>query len=87
MILIFCSSYENFGIAITGTNGKSTLQILYEIFLNQKDVKDGNNGNQFLAEKIYKDTFFIIEVSSYQVSYSKLFKSKYSVILNISQII
>ncbi len=35
-------------------------------------------------KKIYKDTFFIIEVSSYQLSYSKLFKSKYSVILNIS---
>jgi len=85
---IFCSSYENLSIAITGTNGKSTTaQILYEIFLNQKkDVRIvGNIGNPILSEKkIYKDTFFIIEVSSYQLSYSKLFKSKYSVILNIS---
>ncbi|MBD1165181.1 UDP-N-acetylmuramoyl-L-alanine--D-glutamate ligase, partial [Pelagibacterales bacterium SAG-MED13] len=33
---------------------------------------------------ITKKTFFVIEASSYQLEYSKIFKSKYSVILNIT---
>ena len=35
-------------------------------------------------KKISKGTLFVIEVSSYQLAYSQLFKSQYSVILNIS---
>ena len=45
----------------------------------------GNIGNPVLSEKkITKKTFFVIEASSYQLDYSKIFKSKYSVILNIT---
>ena len=45
----------------------------------------GNIGNPALSEKkITKNTVFVIEASSYQLDYSKLFTSKYSVILNIS---
>jgi len=45
----------------------------------------GNIGNPILNEKkINKSTIFVIEASSYQLEYSKYFKSKYSVILNIS---
>ena len=33
---------------------------------------------------IKKNSIFVIEASSYQLEYSKLFKSKYAVILNIS---
>ena len=38
----------------------------------------------YQKKKITKKTFFVIEASSYQLEYSKIFKSKYSVILNIT---
>ena len=45
----------------------------------------GNIGNPALSEKqITKKTVFVIEASSYQLDYSKLFTSKYALILNIS---
>ncbi len=85
---VFYSFYKNKSITITGTNGKSTTaQILYEVLLDQKyDVRlIGNIGNPALSEKkITKKTLFVIEASSYQLDYSKLFTSKYAVILNIS---
>ena len=37
-----------------------------------------------MKKKISKKTIFVIEVSSYQIEYSKIFKSKYAAILNIS---
>ena len=86
---IFFSSFnKNKSITITGTNGKSTTaQILYEIFKKQKiDVRlVGNIGNPILLEKNIKDkTIFVIEASSYQLEYSKIFKSNVAAILNIS---
>ncbi len=75
-------------ITITGTNGKSTTaKILYEVLKNQKfDVRlVGNIGTPILLEKnITKKTIYVIEASSYQLEYSKLFKTDYAVILNIS---
>ncbi len=85
---IFYSFYKNKCITITGTNGKSTTcQLLYQVLISQKyDVRlVGNIGYPILSSKrIKKDTIFVIEASSYQLEYSKLFKSKYAVILNIS---
>ena len=85
---VFYSFYKNDCITITGTNGKSTTcQLLYEILLNQKfDVRlVGNIGNPILSVKgVKKKTIFIVEASSYQLEYSKIFKSKYSAILNLS---
>jgi len=85
---VFYAFYKNDCITITGTNGKSTTsQLLYEILLNQKiDVRlVGNIGNPILSVKnITKKTIFIIEASSYQLDYSKFFRSKYAVILNLS---
>ena len=86
---IFYSNYKNnYKITITGTNGKSTTaKILYEVIKAQKiDVRlVGNIGNPILLEKnITNKTIFIIEASSYQLAYSKLFKSNISMILNIS---
>jgi UDP-N-acetylmuramoylalanine--D-glutamate ligase len=79
---------ENSKITITGTNGKSTTaKILYEIIKNHKvDVRlVGNIGNPVLFEKkVTNKTVFVIEASSYQLEYSKLFKSNISLILNIS---
>tara|TARA_Y100000591_G_scaffold331133_1_gene364100 strand:- start:208 stop:1572 length:1365 start_codon:yes stop_codon:yes gene_type:complete len=85
---VFFSFFKNDCITITGTNGKSTTcKLLYEILLNQKfDVRlVGNIGNPVLSEKkVNKRTIFVIEASSYQLDYSKIFKSKYAVILNLS---
>ena len=75
-------------ITITGTNGKSTTaKILYDVLRDQKvDVRlVGNIGNPILLEKkVTNKTVFVIEASSYQLEYSKLFKSNISLILNIS---
>ena len=79
---------ENNKITITGTNGKSTTaKILYDVLRDQKvDVRlVGNIGNPILLEKkVTNKTVFVIEASSYQLEYSKLFKSNISLILNIS---
>ena len=85
---VFNSFYKNLCITITGTNGKSTTcQLLYQVLKKKKlDVKlAGNIGFPILSVKnINKNTIFVIEASSYQLEYSKLFKSKYAAILNIS---
>ena len=86
---IFYNHYkENNKITITGTNGKSTTaKLLYEVLKDQKvDVRlVGNIGNPVLLEKrVTNRTVFVIEASSYQLEYSKLFKSNISLILNIS---
>ncbi len=84
---VFFTFFKNKSITITGTNGKSTTaKILYEVLKDQKkDVRlIGNIGNPPLNEKkISKNTIFVIEASSYQLDYSQLFSSKYSIILNI----
>ena len=85
---VFYSFYKNDCITITGTNGKSTTcKIMYEVLLHQKfDVKlVGNIGNPILSIKnVKKKTIFVIEASSYQLEYSKIFKSKYAAVLNLS---
>ena len=86
---IFYNSYpKNKNITITGTNGKSTTaSILYEVLRDQNfDVRlVGNIGNAILLEKnIKNNTIFVIEASSYQLEYSKLFRCNISAILNIS---
>tara|TARA_Y100000992_G_scaffold147856_1_gene98516 strand:+ start:145 stop:1437 length:1293 start_codon:yes stop_codon:yes gene_type:complete len=86
---IFYQNYPNIKkITITGTNGKSTTsKLLYDVLKEHgKDVRlTGNIGNPVLLETNFKNsTLFIIEASSYQLEYSKFFKSEYSLILNLS---
>ena len=85
---VFYDFYKNDCITITGTNGKSTTcKLLFEILSKQNfDVRlVGNIGNPILsAKKIKKKTIFVIEASSYQLEYSKIFRSKYAAILNLS---
>ena len=86
--IFYLDFYKNITITITGTNGKSTTsKLLYYILKShKKDVRlVGNIGNPLLLEKrIKKKTIFVIEASSYQIYYSKYFRSKYSILLNIS---
>ena len=85
---VFHSFYRNQCVTITGTNGKSTTcQLLYEVMKKQGfDVKlAGNIGYPILSIKNIKPrSIFVIEASSYQLDYSKLFNSKYAAIINIS---
>ena len=75
-------------ITITGTNGKSTTsKLLYDVLKEHgKDTRlTGNIGRPILLETNFKNnTLFVIEASSYQLEYSKFFKSEYSLILNLS---
>ena len=77
--IFFSIHGKNRNITITGTNGKSTTaQILYNVLKDQKeDVRlVGNIGNPILSEKnVTNKTIFVIETSSYQLEYSKIFKS------------
>ena len=85
---VLFSFYDNKSITITGTNGKSTTaKILHDALTDQKRDSRliGNIGNPVLAEKnITNKTIFVIEASSYQLDYSRIFRSKYAVILNIT---
>ena len=86
--VFYAKHSENFIIAITGTNGKSTTaKLLYDILKkNKSDARlVGNIGNAILKEsKISHKTIFVVEISSYQISYSKIFKPNYGILLNIS---
>ena len=86
--VFYCNYLNNFKITITGTNGKSTTaKLLYDIMKKAKrDVRlVGNIGYPILNEKNIKtNTIFIIEASSYQIDYSKYFKTDYAIILNLS---
>ncbi len=86
--IFYLNNPNNLKITITGTNGKSTTaKLLFEILKDQnKDVKlVGNIGIPILFKKNIKaSTIFVIEASSYQLDYSKYFKTDYAFILNIS---
>ncbi len=75
-------------ISITGTNGKSTTCKMIEKILKtaKYNVKTlGNIGDPILSiGRIKKKCIIILEISSYQLQYSKLFSSKHAAILNIS---
>ena len=74
---VFKSFFNNECITITGTNGKSTTcQLLYEVLKKQGyDIKlAGNIGYPILSIKNIKPkSIFVIEASSYQLQYSKIF--------------
>ncbi len=76
-------------VAITGTNGKTTTTSLMTKMLNdsgRKAISIGNIGVGMLWE-IYnndKDTYFVIECSSFQLESTKKFKPQYSCIINIT---
>ena len=86
--IFYGNNSKNKIITITGTNGKSTTAKLLNLILksHKRDSRlCGNIGNPILSEKnITKKTLFVVEASSYQIAYSKTFKTNYAVILNIS---
>ncbi len=86
--IFYSFNYLNKIISITGTNGKSTTcKLLYEIFRagGYKVQLGGNIGRPLLdLKKLKKESIFILELSSYQLDYTKYFRSNHAAILNIS---
>ena len=74
-------------IGITGTNGKSGFCNLLKDILDRNNIKSkilGNFGIPVLDKRISSDQICIIELSSYQIDYSKNLKLDKACILNIS---
>ena len=85
--LFFELNKDSIIISITGTNGKSTTCKIIEKILKTAKYNVsavGNIGNPILSFNKVKKKFLILEASSYQLQYSKLFRSKHAAILNIS---
>jgi len=77
-------------IAVTGTDGKTTTtSILGLMFRNAKlpSIVCGNIGNSFIGEmeNTGKDTFIILEASSFQLEKTKTFKPFIGCLLNIDE--
>ncbi|MBX9878220.1 MAG: UDP-N-acetylmuramoyl-L-alanine--D-glutamate ligase [Candidatus Obscuribacterales bacterium] len=74
-------------IAITGTNGKSTTCALISHILTEAGHKApacGNIGVPILAELEKNPDFLVVEVSSYQITYSPTFAPQVSIWLNMT---
>ena len=76
-------------IAITGTNGKTTVTTLMERLLQKAGffaTKCGNIGTPFIEEvsKIPEDGFAVVELSSFQLYYSEGFSPFLAIVLNLA---
>ncbi len=86
-IEIFCREVKSSIIAVTGTNGKSTVvSVLFEICkLNDMKVSlAGNIGIPVLNVLKKNSDIYILELSSFQLEYVSTLKTFCSTILNIS---
>ena len=79
---------KNFkSIVVTGTNGKSTTCKLISHLLKKNKFKvllGGNIGTPILDLKIKKNSYVVIEASSFQLSHSKFICPDYAFLLNIT---
>ena len=80
-------------IGVTGTNGKTSFVSLVEEFLKNKNLKTESVGNIgkspiSLIEEINNSTektYLLIELSSFQLFYSKKLELDYGILLNITE--
>ena len=75
-------------ISITGTNGKTTTTSMINFILNNSNVKSISVGNivEGILYQMYKnDCVFVEELSSFQLHEIDTYRSKISVILNITE--
>ena len=75
-------------IVVTGTNGKSTTCKIIEHLLKKNKFKvqlGGNIGKPILNIRKSKNSLYVIEASSFQLSHSKFIKPNYALILNITR--
>ena len=72
---------------VTGTNGKSTTcEIINHLLKKNKFnvLLGGNIGNPILDLKVKKNSYVVIEASSFQLSHSKFICPDYAFLLNIT---
>lgn len=75
-------------ISITGTNGKTTTTSMINFILNNSNIKSisvGNIGEGILYQMYKNDCVFVEELSSFQLHEIDTYRSKISIILNITQ--
>jgi len=76
-------------IAITGSNGKTTVTMLLDLMAKKSGIKVGTGGNIGTpALDLLKDKeleLYILELSSFQLETTRSLKSKAAVILNVSE--
>ena len=74
---------KNNFIAVTGTNGKSTIALMIADIIKTKPL--GNFGNPILRALEEKKPQQVIELSSFQLDYITNFRSKISIISNVNK--
>ncbi len=75
-------------IIVTGTNGKSTTCSIIKRVLESSGhniVAVGNIGKPILDYNFQRNTIAVIEMSSFQLEYSKYLRPNYAILLNISK--
>ena len=75
-------------IVVTGTNGKSTICRIIEHVLKRNKmnaIAGGNLGKPVLNLNFKKNTYIIIEASSFQLAYSKFVHPKFAIVLNVEK--
>jgi len=85
--LLYLNNLKFKSVVVTGSNGKSTTCkiITHLLKKNKFNVELGGNiGTPVLNLKIKKNTFFVIEASSFQLSHSKFIHPNYAILLNIT---
>ncbi|MDC2986920.1 UDP-N-acetylmuramoyl-L-alanine--D-glutamate ligase [Candidatus Pelagibacter bacterium] len=85
--LFFLTKNKCKSIVITGTNGKSTTCKLLAHLLKKNRFKcslGGNIGNPILEVKNSKNSYVIIEASSFQLAHSKFISPDYAFFLNLT---
>ncbi len=85
--LLYLSGKKFKSIVVTGTNGKSTTVKIIEHLLKRNKFKvrsGGNIGTPVLNLNIKKNSFLVIEASSFQLSHSKFIHPDYALLLNIA---
>ncbi len=85
--LLYLSNMMTKSIVVTGSNGKSTVcKIIAHLLKKNKFSVNlgGNIGTPVLSLKNKKNSFFVIEASSFQLSHSKYIHPNYAILLNIS---
>ena len=85
--LFYLHNNRSKSIVVTGTNGKSTTCKLLTHLLQKNKFKcslGGNIGTPILNLKNFKNSFVIIEASSFQLSHSQFICPDYALFLNFS---
>ena len=79
--LFYLNNNKSKSIVVTGTNGKSTTCKLLSHLLKKNKIRcslGGNIGTPILDLKSFKNSFVIIEASSFQLSHSKFICPDYA---------